>query len=118
MILICSSTYSQVGIGTETPNASSLLELSSTSKGLLVPRMTETQKNAISTPAQGLLVFQTNGTVGFYSYDGSSWLHLIDGSSKGLYFGPGTGNGNNNLAVGTSMGSGTGKEILQLEAEL
>jgi len=108
MILICSSTYSQVGIGTETPNSSSLLELSSTSKGLLVPRMTENQKNAISTPAQGLLVFQTNGTVGFYSYDGTNWLHLIDGSSQGLYFGPGTGNGNNNLAVGTSMGSGTG----------
>ena len=108
MILICSSTYSQVGIGTETPNSSSLLELSSTSKGLLVPRMTETQKNAISSPAQGLLIFQTNGTVGFYSYDGTNWLHLIDGSSQGLYFGPGTGNGNNNLAVGTSMGSGTG----------
>ena len=107
-ILFAFSIQAQVGIGTETPNASSLLDLSSTSKGILVPRMTENQKNAISTPAQGLLVFQTNGTVGFYSYDGSSWLHLIDGSSKGLYFGPGTGNGNNNLAVGTSMGSGTG----------
>ena len=108
ILLFTFSIQAQVGIGTETPNASSLLDLSSTSKGILVPRMTENQKNAISTPAQGLLVFQTNGTVGFYSYDGSSWLHLIDGSSKGLYFGPGTGNGNNNLAVGTSMGSGTG----------
>ena len=108
ILLFTFSIQAQVGIGTETPNASSLLDLSSTSKGILVPRMTENQKNAISTPAQGLLVFQTNGTVGFYSYDGSSWLHLIDASSKGLYFGPGTGNGNNNLAVGTSMGSGTG----------
>ena len=107
-ILFAFSIQAQVGIGTETPESSSMLDISSTSKGILVPRMTENQKNAISTPAQGLLVFQTNGTVGFYSYDGSSWLHLIDGSSKGLYFGPGTGNGNNNLAVGTSMGSGTG----------
>ena len=99
----------QVGIGTETPESSSILELSSTTKGLLVPRMTEGQKNAISSPVQGLLVFQTNGTIGFYSYDGSNWLHLIHGSSQGLYFGPGTGNGDDNLAVGTSMGSGTGK---------
>ncbi|MDB9779260.1 hypothetical protein OAB54_03315 [Flavobacteriaceae bacterium] len=99
----------QVGIGTETPESSSILELSSTTKGLLVPRMTEGQKNAISSPVQGLLVFQTNGTIGFYSYDGSNWLHLIHGSSQGLYFGPGTGNGDNNLAVGTSMGTGTGK---------
>ena len=108
MFFCLTVSSAQVGIGTETPESSSMLDISSTSKGILVPRMTENQKNAISTPAQGLLVFQTNGTVGFYSYDGSSWLHLIDGSSKGLYFGPGTGNGNNNLAVGTSMGSGTG----------
>ena len=104
-----SALSAQVGIGTENPEASSIFDVTSTSKGFLVPRMTENQKNAISTPAQGLLVFQTNGTVGFYSYDGSSWLHLLDGSSQGLYFGPGTGNGDNNLAVGTSMGSGTGK---------
>ena len=71
--------------------------------------MTENQKNAISSPAQGLLIFQINGAVGFYSYDGSNWLHIIHGSSQGLYFGPGTGNGDNNLAVGTSMGSGTGE---------
>jgi len=109
-ILFCISALSaQVGIGTETPDASSMLDISSTSKGILVPRMTENQKNAISSPAQGLLIFQINGAVGFYSYDGSNWLHLIHGSSQGLYFGPGTGNGDNNLAVGTSMGSGTGK---------
>ena len=109
-ILFCISALSaQVGIGTETPDASSMLDISSTSKGILVPRMTENQKNAIQSPVQGLLIFQINGAVGFYSYDGSNWLHIIHGSSQGLYFGPGTGNGDNNLAVGTSMGSGTGK---------
>ena len=72
-----SATSAQVGIGTETPNSSSLLELSSTSKGLLVPRMEESQKNAISSPAQGLLIFQTNGVVGFYSYVGSNWLRVV-----------------------------------------
>ena len=104
-----SALSAQVGIGTENPEASSIFDVTSTSKGFLVPRMTESQKNSISSPAQGLLVFQTNGTIGFYSYDGSNWLHLIHGSSQGLYFGPGTGNGDNNLAVGTSLGSGTGK---------
>ena len=108
IFFISFSMYSQVGIGTETPNSSAILDISSLNKGLLIPRMTDSQKNAISSPAQGLLIFQTNGTVGFYSYDGTNWLHLIDGSSQGLYFGPGTGNGDNNLAVGTSMGSGTG----------
>ena len=42
---------SQVGIGTETPEASSVLDINSTSKGLLVPRMTQIQKNAILNPS-------------------------------------------------------------------
>ena len=99
----------QVGIGTETPESSSVLDISSTSKGLLVPRMTQIQKNAISNPATGLLLYQTDGTVGFYSYNGSNWLLLINNSSQGLYFGPGLGNGDNNLGVGTSLGTGNGK---------
>lgn len=78
--LFAFSIHAQVGIGTETPNASSLLELSSTSKGLLVPRMTEAQKNAISSPAQGLLIYQTDGTIGFYNHDGSNWSPLSQSS--------------------------------------
>ena len=107
----------QVGIGTETPESSSVLDITSTSKGLLVPRMTQIQKNAISNPATGLLLYQTDGTVGFYSYNGSNWLLLINNSSQGLYFGPGLGNGDNNLGVGTSLGTGNGKEIQGLEVE-
>lgn len=48
-----------VGIGTSSPNNSSLLDISSTTKGFLPPRMTTTQKNAISSPANGLVVFDT-----------------------------------------------------------
>lgn len=62
-----------VGIGTTTPNASSLLEVKSTSKGILIPRMTQTQRNAIASPATGLLIFQTDGTSGFYYYSGTAW---------------------------------------------
>ena len=49
----------QVGIGTNTPNASAQLEVQSTSKGLLLPRLTTTQINGIADPAAGLLVFNT-----------------------------------------------------------
>jgi hypothetical protein len=61
------------GIGTTTPNSSSLLEIKSTTKGLLIPRMTQTQRNAIHTPAKGLLIYQTDNNPGFYYYDGSAW---------------------------------------------
>jgi hypothetical protein len=61
------------GIGTTTPNSSSLLEIKSTTKGLLIPRMIQTQRNAIASPAKGLLIYQTDNTHGFYYYDGTAW---------------------------------------------
>jgi hypothetical protein len=64
-----------VGIGTTTPHASSLLDITSTTRGVLVPRMTAAQRNAIAFPAQGLLIFQTDGTKGFYYYD-ADWKML------------------------------------------
>lgn len=70
------NTTGEVGIGTATPNASALLELSSTTKGILIPRMTASQKNAISSPTTGLLIFQTDASTGFYYYNGSSWISL------------------------------------------
>ena len=72
-VLLTAITYAQVGIGTTTPDASSALDITSTTKGLLIPRMTETQRDAISSPATGLMIYQTDGTVGFYYYNGSSW---------------------------------------------
>lgn len=67
-------TFSQVGIGTVTPNASSALEIASTTAGLLAPRMTATQKTAIASPATGLLIYQTDGTAGFYYFNGTAWV--------------------------------------------
>jgi hypothetical protein len=71
-----------VGIGTTTPAASALLDVSSTTKGLLAPRMTKTQRDAITTPATGLLVYQTDNTPGFYTYNGTAWVALSDGASQ------------------------------------
>src|ERR1043165_3168461 len=69
------------GIGTTTPNSSSLLDITSTAKGVLVPRMNKTQRDAIATPATGLLIYQTNSTPGFYYYSGTAWTAV---SPKGV----------------------------------
>src|SRR6476620_8585542 len=61
------------GIGTLLPNASSLLEVKSTTKGVLIPRMTLAQRNAIVSPATGLIIYQTDNIPGFYYYSGSAW---------------------------------------------
>jgi len=69
----------QVGINTPTPDASAALDVQSTTQGMLVPRMTEAQRDLVSTPATGLLVYQTDGTAGFYFYDGAAWTSLSGG---------------------------------------
>lgn len=73
-----------IGIGTPTPHPSALLEVSSTSKGMLVPRMTTAQRSAIPTPSQGLLVYDTNEK-GFMFYNGTAWKSL-NGESAGDVF--------------------------------
>ena len=72
------STYSKgsVGIGTVNVDSTALLELKSTNKGVLFPRLTEAQKNAITYPANGLFIYQTDGSAGFYYYTGTMWLKL------------------------------------------
>jgi len=74
-----------VGVGTATPSASALLELSSTTKGLLTPRMTLANRNAIAAPATGLLIFQTDNTPGFYYYTGSAWKSVNEFSTSAQY---------------------------------
>lgn len=93
------------GIGTVTPDISSLLELKSTTKGFLLPRMTKKQRDAIATPATGLLIYQKNNTPGFYYFDGTQWTAVSAKSSSGsdwlkngtsLYYNSG------NVGIGTN----------------
>ena len=56
----------QVGIGTKTPDASSVLELNASNKGFLVPRLTQSQMQGITSPATGLMVYVTDINPGFY----------------------------------------------------
>lgn len=73
-------TYAQnVGIGTTTPNSSALLDLNSTTKGLLLPRLNNTQMFAIQNPASGLVVFNTNYNE-LCHYNGTTWRSLINSS--------------------------------------
>ncbi len=84
------------GIGTTSPNASSLLEVKSTTKGVLLPRMTKAQRDAIGSPVDGLLIYQTNNTPGFYYYKGSSWKAISVNNVRGL---------GDNLFIGSSAGA-------------
>lgn len=84
-----------------TADASAMLDVSAANKGLLVPRMTLTQRTAIATPATGLLVYQTDGLNGFYYNAGTpavpNWIRL---SAENYW----TLNGSNNIYNNNSGG--------------
>ena len=65
-----SAQNENIGIGTTSPERSSILDISSTTKGVLLPRMTLEQRNAIVLPVAGLLIYQTDIAPGFYYYLG------------------------------------------------
>jgi hypothetical protein len=67
-----------VGIGTTTPNARAALEINSTTKGLLIPSMTTSQRLAIASPPNGLMVYDTERNL-FYHHTGSTWSALLNG---------------------------------------
>jgi hypothetical protein len=71
-LLLTAGLNAQTGIGTTAPNASAKLEIAAIDKGLLIPRMTSTQRGNITSPANGLLVYQTDGVVGFYVNTGTA----------------------------------------------
>lgn len=75
--------HAQIGIGTVTPNGSSVLDITSTTKGMLAPRMTTAQRTAIVTPAESLLVYDTT-VKAFYYYNLSttSWVKIANESSS------------------------------------
>ena len=86
LVIISISTFNaQVGVGTNTPNASAALDVTSTTQGLLMPRMTSAQRVAISTPADGLVVYQTDNTPGLYCYVNGAWNPVNSGITSGTW---------------------------------
>lgn len=76
LVIFSTASYAQVGIGTTTPLSSAQFEISSTTGGLLIPRVTQAQRTAIATPANGLLVYQTDATTGFWYFNGTIWTNF------------------------------------------
>lgn len=75
-------SFSQVGIGTNTPNNTSMLEVQFNSKGFLLPRMSSAQRIGISSPATGLQVYDNN-TNSIWYFNGTYWVNTITMASFG-----------------------------------
>ena len=81
-LLLAGRAVAQSGVtigATTAPDASAALDLISTTKGFLPPRLTASQRAAIASPAAGLMVYQTDGTQGIYYYNGAFWMNLTNG---------------------------------------
>ena len=117
-ILFLITTVAQsVGINNSTPNASAVLDIKSTTKGLLIPRMLLAQRNLIASPATGLLIYQTDNTAGYYYYNGSGWVPLASGGASSNW----TLNGNdifNNNAGNVGIGTSTPSTKLTIQTPI
>ncbi len=104
-IVMAATTTAQSVVVTDdntyvTGQASSVLDVKSSSKGFLAPRMTTAQRTAVVSPAEGLLVYQTDGTKGFYYFTAGAWTMLTPGqwttSGSNIYYNTG------NVGVGVN----------------
>jgi hypothetical protein len=103
----------QIGIGTVTPNASSILDITSTTKGMLAPRMTTAQRTAITTPADALLVYDTD-VKSFYYYNSTtaSWAILSGGTPPRLNFKRIRAGDNLAVVLATELAAGAGAKYV------
>ena len=79
VIAVSFTSFAQVGIGTTNPDGSAVLDISSTTKGLLIPRMTKAQLSAIASPVAGLIVYCTNCNANgeMLIYNRTSWVNMV-----------------------------------------
>lgn len=94
-ILYLDNDTKNIGIGTTSPDASSILDLTSTTQGVLLPRMTTTQRDAIVSPATGLSIFNTSTSQPEY-YSGTAW----EGAAGG------------GISIGDSIGGASVSQVL------
>lgn len=94
--------------------SSAMLDIKSTGKGLLIPRMTLVQRNAVASPANGLLIYQTDNNAGYYYYNGSGWVQFSTGSATNYWTQNGANINNNN---GGNVGVGTNSPVSKLTVQ-
>jgi hypothetical protein len=82
LVVAAQAVSAQVGIGTNTPDNSAMLDVSAADKGILFPRLTSVQRAGIATPATGLHVFDTN-TNSLWYFNGSVWINTAAEASLG-----------------------------------
>lgn len=94
LVLLGAVTTAQTNVSINATGAvaapSAILDVSSTTSGLLTPRMTETEKNGIASPVDGLFIWQTDGDIGFWYYDGTAleWVFLSRYMAGNIEMGP------------------------------
>lgn len=100
-LLLPKNTNAQISINSSgnAPHASAGLDVDFTNRGVLIPRLSQAQRDAINNPANSLLIYQTDNTPGFYYWNGSQWvmLGLSNHTHSTLTF--------NNSGTGSSSGS-------------
>lgn len=111
VLLFPMALFSQVGINTTTPHASSMLDVTATDKGILIPRISIPNLSAaapITSPATSLLVYNTNVTtgIGFYYWNGTIWTPFGGGTDDWSNSGANIYNNNTgNVGIGTASPS-------------
>jgi hypothetical protein len=110
LLLLCMSPLlkaQSVGIGTDTPDASAAVDISSTTQGMLIPRMTTGQREMISSPAAGLLVYDIT-TNTFWFRDNTAWTELVAGGDTEVHR-----NGQDIIYMGLTDSVGIGTQTPQ-----
>lgn len=103
LLLYSTCLWSQVGVGTSTPDSSSILDIRSTEKGVLLPRLTTTERLAISSPSDGLLLFDSDMDMFFFAIEGK-WFALNPWKTEHTSSSPMTvfDSSHGNVGIGTS----------------
>ena len=100
LLLAATATQAQVGIGTASPNSTAILDITASAKGLIVPRMTTTQRDAIKSPTAGLLIYNTTTNALEIANSSSLWVNLSTGATASAATGTTASTGK--VGIGTS----------------
>lgn len=81
---LCIQLIAQIGIGTDSPHPSAILDITSENKGLLIPRMTTAQRDAIQNPAEGLEIYSTTDHTKYF-FNGTTWQETFSETYNAYY---------------------------------